>query len=248
MVNDVDEAAAEETAAAIREAGGDAITHIADVAVAAEVAGLVARSEQHFGGLDVMHANAGVGHYESLETQAEEQLDLLLDVNLKGVLLCCKYAIPAMRRRGGGSIVITSSVQATHSLPGCVVYSATKAGVVAAARTLATEVGSDNIRVNTVSPGTIDTPMLARDLASMDHEGAADFLDRVQHANVLGRIGTVDEVGDVVVFPRRRPIPLRHRHEHRRRRRIRPRSRRSDWPSTVTRAHLGVFRDGQVCT
>jgi NAD(P)-dependent dehydrogenase (short-subunit alcohol dehydrogenase family) len=105
-----------------------------------------------------------------------------------------------MRRRGGGSIIITSSVQATHSLPGCVVYAATKAGVVAAARTLALEIGRDNIRVNTVSPGTIDTPMLSRDLADMDVDHVEDFVQRVKDANALGRIGTVEEVGKVVVF------------------------------------------------
>lgn len=79
-------------------------------------------------------------------------------------------------------------------------YAATKAGVIAAARTLAVEVGQFNIRVNCVSPGTIDTPMLARDLAGMDRAGAAGFLERVRAANALGRIGTSDEVAQAVAF------------------------------------------------
>jgi NAD(P)-dependent dehydrogenase (short-subunit alcohol dehydrogenase family) len=105
-----------------------------------------------------------------------------------------------MRRAGGGSIVITSSVQATHSLPGCVVYAAAKAGVIAAARTLALEVGRDNIRVNAISPGTIDTPMLTRDLADMNIEKADEFLDSVKSANALNRIGNPSEIADAVIF------------------------------------------------
>lgn len=200
VVNDVNADSADETVAAIREFGGDAVAHVADVSVSKDVQALVQNAEDLYGGLDVMHANAGVEGYEALETQTEDEIDHLIDVDLKGVLLCCEYSIPAMRRRGGGSIIITSSVQASHSLPGCVVYAAAKAGVVAAARSLALETGRDNIRVNSVSPGTIDTPMLSRDLADMDLDRAGDFVQRVKDANALGRIGTADEVGKVVVF------------------------------------------------
>lgn len=200
VVNDVDCEAGDETVAAIRAAGGEAGTYVADVRRAEQVEALVRHSENVYGGLDVMLANAGISVYHQLETQPEDDIDSVLGVNLKGVLLCCKYAIGAMRRRGGGSIVITSSVQATHSLPGCVAYAATKAGVLAVARTLALEVGRENIRVNCVSPGTIDTPMLSRDLAGMDAEHASAFLGQVEGANALGRIGTVAEVADVVAF------------------------------------------------
>lgn len=200
VVNDVNAGGADETVAVIRDFGGEAVAHVGDVSVPKQVEDLVEHAEAAYGGLDVMHANAGVEGYEALETQTEDEIDFLIAVDLKGVLLCCKHAIPAMRRRGGGSIIITSSVQATHSLPGCVVYAATKAGVVAAARTLALEVGRDNIRVNTVSPGTIDTPMLSRDLADMDVDHVEDFVQRVKDANALGRVGTAEEVGNVVVF------------------------------------------------
>lgn len=200
VVSDIDGASAAQTVAAIEAAGGDAVAFIADVREADEVEALVRHSEDRYGGLDVLFANAGVGIYHELATQPLEDIDRIVGVNLKGVLLCCRYAIGAMRRRGGGSIVITSSVQATHSLPGCVTYAATKAGVIAAARTLAVEVGRDNIRVNCVSPGTIDTPMLERDLAGMDTEQADDFLQQVRDANALGRIGTVDDVADAIVF------------------------------------------------
>ena len=153
-----------------------------------------------FGGLDVMHANAGVEHYVNLEEMAKADMDRLVEVDLIGALLCAQYAIAPMKKRGGGSIIFTSSVQATHSLPACVVYAAAKAGVIATARTLSLEVGGYGIRVNAVSPGTIDTPMLTRDLADMNTNESDSYLGRVKSANTLGRIGTVEEVGAAVVF------------------------------------------------
>ena len=151
---------------------------------------------------------------------SEEDIDLVLDVDLKGALTCAQLAIPALRARGGGSIVFVTSVQAYATLRGCVVYGAAKAGLVAAARALAIEVGEHRIRVNAIAPGTIDTPMLSRDLEGMNAEDAENFLDRVRAANALGRIGTVAEIGDVLVFLRVRRRPLRDRHDDRRRRRL----------------------------
>ena len=199
-INDVEEAGADETLRQVEEVGGAGSVEIADVSVAGEVAEMVRRVEARYGRLDVMHANAGVERYESLETMKEPDLDLLLDVDLKGSLLCAQAAIPALRRAGGGSVIFTSSVQASHSLPGCVAYAAAKAGLVAAARTLALEVGPDSIRVNTISPGTIDTPMLRRDLGDLGIPEQEDFLKRVREANALSRIGTPEEIGDAVVF------------------------------------------------
>ena len=151
-----------------------------------------------FGGLDVMVANAAVGIYVDLEQMTPEDLDRVLDVDLKGALTSAQLAIPALRARGGGSIVFVTSVQAYATLRGCVAYGAAKAGLVAAARALAVEVGEHGIRVNAIAPGTIDTPMLARDLDGMNTSDAESFLDRVRAANALGRIGTVEEVADVV--------------------------------------------------
>jgi NAD(P)-dependent dehydrogenase (short-subunit alcohol dehydrogenase family) len=170
-----------------------------DIADADSVDALVARAGE-LGPITVLHANAGIGIYADLEQMSVEVITRIITVNLIGTLLCARAVIAPMRAAGGGAIVITSSIQASTSLPGCVAYSATKAGVIAAARTLAVEVGRDNIRVNCVSPGTIDTPMLERDLAGMDTAGAADFRQRVEGANALGRIGTADEVAQAVAF------------------------------------------------
>src|SRR5260370_39484419 len=145
--------------------------------------------EGRFGGLDIMIGNAGVSKYLPFEEATEDDLDVLLDTNLRGALLCAQAAIPALRARQGGSIVFISSVQAFVTLPGCVAYAAAKAGLIAAARALAVEVGREGIRVNAIAPGTIDTPMLQRDLSGMNLDEAEQFRQRVNDANALGRVG-----------------------------------------------------------
>jgi NAD(P)-dependent dehydrogenase (short-subunit alcohol dehydrogenase family) len=200
VANDLDVEGLEETLALVREAGSEGSASVGDVRRSGDVRRLVDDATTTFGGLDVMVANAAVGLYADLEEMAEEDIDRVLDVDLKGALLCARAAIPALRARGGGSIVFVTSVQAYATLRGCVVYGAAKAGLVAAARALAVEVGEHGIRVNAIAPGTIDTPMLARDLSGMNPADAEDFLDRVRAANALGRIGTPKEVADVLVF------------------------------------------------
>lgn len=200
VVNDVAGPGAEETAAELKKLCAPVAVSVGDVSRTEDVRAAIAVAVDTFGGLDIVHANAGVERYVDLEKMSDADMALLLDVDLKGVLLCFREAIPALRARKGGALIATSSVQASHSLPGCVVYAAAKAAVIAAVRTLALEVGRDNIRVVAVSPGTIDTPMLTRDLADMNVDEAEGFLQRVRDANTLGRIGTPAEVGDVVVY------------------------------------------------
>jgi 3-oxoacyl-[acyl-carrier protein] reductase len=200
VVNDIDEASAVDTVALVNEAGGQAEPSIGDVRLVADVDATVATAIDRFGGLDVMHANAAISVYREHETIDDETLEAILDVNLKGPLLCARAAIPALRERGGGSILFVSSVQGFLALPGCVTYSATKAGLVVAARTLAVEVGGDGIRVNAIAPGTIDTPMLERDLEPMNRDERGAFMDRVRAANALDRIGRPDEVASLAVF------------------------------------------------
>jgi NAD(P)-dependent dehydrogenase (short-subunit alcohol dehydrogenase family) len=189
-----------ETVAGIESAGGQAVAVLGDVRLRDDVEAVIAAARSRFGGLDVLLANAAVSVYEEFEHQPEETIDLLLDTDLKGALLCAQLAIPELKRRHGGSIIFVASVQAYVTLPGCVPYAAAKAGLVAAARALAPEVGRDGIRVNAIAPGTIDTPMLHRDLSGMSSEQANLFLEQVADANALGRIGRPEEIADVAVF------------------------------------------------
>jgi NAD(P)-dependent dehydrogenase (short-subunit alcohol dehydrogenase family) len=200
VANDLDAGGLDETLELVRAAGSDGAPSVGDVRRREDVQRLVDDAVSTFGGLDVMVANAAVGIYADLAEMSEEDMDRVLDVNLKGALISAQLAIPALRARGGGNIVFVSSVQAYVTLRGCVAYGAAKAGLVAATRALAVELGADGIRVNAVAPGTIDTPMLERDLSGMNTADAEGFLERVREGNALGRIGTVEEVADVVVF------------------------------------------------
>lgn len=143
-------------------------------------------------------AAAGIGLYCKFHEMTHEQMLRLISVNLIGVLEPARQAIPRMK--SGASMVFIASVQATHSLYDAVVYAATKGAVVTAARTLALEAGERGIRVNSVAPGTIDTPMLQRDLSKMNREEQGEFLIKVNAANALGRVGTVTDVSDLVTY------------------------------------------------
>lgn len=199
-VQDIDRASADQTVAIIRDFGGQAISVIGDVCKTQDVTRNIEETIGQFDRLDILHANAGIAQYEALEVLSDEMMSRIINVNLIGVLLYARHSIPYLAKSDGPSIIMTSSVQATHSLPGCVVYSATKAGIIAAARTLALEVGKYGIRVNAILPGTIDTPMLERDLTGMNIEEAEGFMERVKAANALNRVGSVEEIGSAVVF------------------------------------------------
>lgn len=143
-------------------------------------------------------AAAGIGLYCKFHEMTHEQMLRLISVNLIGVLEPARQAIPRMK--AGASMVFIASVQATHSLYDAVVYAATKGAVVTAARTLALEAGERGIRVNSIAPGTIDTPMLQRDLSKMNREEQGEFLIKVNAANALGRVGSVTDVSDLVTY------------------------------------------------
>ncbi|MBU3643503.1 MAG: SDR family oxidoreductase [Candidatus Nanopelagicaceae bacterium] len=143
-------------------------------------------------------AAAGIGLYCKFDEMTHDQMIHLISVNLIGVLEPARQALPRMK--AGASMVFISSVQATHSLYEAVVYAATKGAVVTAARTLALEAGERGVRVNSIAPGTIDTPMLQRDLSKMNREEQGEFMVKVNAANALGRVGTVKDVSDLVSY------------------------------------------------
>lgn len=163
VIGDVNEAAGRETADRIQATGGRATFHRTDVSSAAEVDALVNAAEERFGRLDVMFNNAGIFPDDdgSVTNTSEETWDLVMRVNLKGVFLGCKYAIPAMQRAGGGSIVnVASFVALVGAATPQIAYTASKGGVLSMTREIAVEFARQNIRANALCPGPVDTPLL----------------------------------------------------------------------------------------
>jgi NAD(P)-dependent dehydrogenase (short-subunit alcohol dehydrogenase family) len=152
------------------------------------------------GRIDALAANAGSEGYFDFGELTVDEIRRQIDVNLIGHLLCIKAALPLLEAAGSGAIVITASVQGHLTLPGCVPYAASKAGLMATARALAVELGPKRVRVNTVSPGTIATPMLDRSLVGMTTQEEEDILTGLRTANALGRIGEPREIAEVIVF------------------------------------------------
>lgn len=149
------------------------------------------------GRLDVLVNNAGVDLYGKAPEFSSSDWDIQLNVNLKGAFLFAKYAIPAMRP-AGGAIVNVSSIHALVSYPGCAAYDAAKAGLLALTRALALDHGPDNIRVNAVCPGWVDTPMTRKWLDSEPDPDAA--LRQACALSPLNRIGTPEEIAEAVFF------------------------------------------------
>ncbi|MCC4114834.1 SDR family oxidoreductase [Aromatoleum toluclasticum] len=198
VVADVDEKTGREVVAEIERAGGVAIFHKANVAVAAEVEALVKATVERFGKLDVAVNNAAVSpDSHPLAEMDEAQFDRVIAVDLKGVALCLKYELSQMIRQGhGGSIINIGSVSSFRPQPTNGVYVAAKHGVIGLTKVAALENGAHNIRVNTVAPGAIDTPMLRGALRdnNLTEEQFAPQL------SLLNRFGRADEVAQASLW------------------------------------------------
>jgi NAD(P)-dependent dehydrogenase (short-subunit alcohol dehydrogenase family) len=149
-----------ETAEQIRSNGGEARFDRADVSRATEAEGLVQFAVEQYGRLDVLVNNAAIQILGTLTQTSEEDWDRLHSVNLKGVFLCSKYAIPEMIRSGGGSVVNVASVLGLVGDPSLAAYCAAKGGVIALTKAAAIGYGPQGVRVNCVCPGDVDTPMV----------------------------------------------------------------------------------------
>lgn len=197
VVVDIKDEAGEETAHLIRENGGEAIFVHADVSRASEVRDMIAQAERAYGRLDILFNNAGVFHPKDgsvLETE-EEVWDLVINVNLKGVFLGCKYGIPALLRAGGGVIINTASfVALMGAAVSQIAYTASKGGVLALTREIAVEFARKNIRANALCPGPVETPLLADLLAD-----PARRRRRLVHVP-MGRFARATEIAYAALF------------------------------------------------
>lgn len=191
----------EETVAALREEGLEVRGVRADVTSSADMKKLMDLAIETYGGVDVLVNSAGVQRYGTVVETEEEVWDEVLDVNLKGIYLASRYAIPEMRKRGGGAIVNLSSVQAFASQTGVAAYTASKGGINALTRAMALDHAGENIRVNAVCPASVDTPMLrwSADLFKGD-KSVEETLEDWGRMHPLGRVARPEEVADVIAF------------------------------------------------
>src|SRR3984893_1557338 len=195
-IGDIDGAGAEETAASIRDNGGEASCVRVDVTKSAEVQNMIASTIGRYGGLDYAFNNAGfVGSNAGVVETSEEDWHRVMATNLTGVWLCMKYEIPEMLKRGGGAIVNNGSAVGLVGAAGPVASVASKHGVSGLTKSAALQYATNGIRVNAVAPGFVHTPLTDR-IRALPPEAQAAILSVVP----LGRWCEPEEVAEVVVF------------------------------------------------
>ena len=200
VVSDVVVPGGEETVAMIRANGGEALFVGADVSKTADVTALIAGTVAAYGRLDCACNNAGIeGVIAPFTEQTEENFDRIIAVNLKGTFLCLQAEIAQMLTQGGGAIVNLSSVAGLIGFPGLSAYVASKHGVNGLTKNAALEYAKQGIRVNSVCPAGIDTRMLDS-LAEQATGGTMTSRQMMDGLHPMGRIGTPDEVADLIVW------------------------------------------------
>ena len=199
LLVDLDEDALKQ---AVAESGSNRVSYfVGDVTRAADNQAMFETATERYGGVDVFLANAGIeGDVKSIVEYDEDRFDQVLGVNVKGVFLGLKSAIPAMQARGGGSVVITSSVAGVTGAAGVSAYVTSKHAVIGLMRTAAKECAPLNIRVNTVNPSPVETRMM-RSLEEGMLPGSAEAAKEAMTASIpMGRYGTPDEIARVMLF------------------------------------------------
>ncbi len=197
-VADLNLAEATETAEAIN---GMALEM--DVTQFDAIARRVAEIEARFGGIDILVNNAGIFNMASIDKVTPEDYRRQYDVNVGGTLFACQAVVPTMKKRGGGSIINFSSQAGRRGEPNIAIYCSTKAAVISVTQSLALELAADNIRVNAVAPGVIDTPMwdvVDAQFAQYENKPKGQKKREVGDAVPLGRMGDPRDVADPCVF------------------------------------------------
>lgn len=154
--------------------------------------------EREFLGLDILVNNAGIGLASKLPETTEGDWQKVIDVNLKGTFLGMKYAIPLMRKSGGGSIINISSIAALVGLVDRAVYSASKGGIIAMSRAAAIDHIKENIRINCIAPGTVDTPWIER--ITQTYENASEAKKVMMERQPHGRLVSPEEIASMAVY------------------------------------------------
>jgi 3-oxoacyl-[acyl-carrier protein] reductase len=202
-VADIDEKTGQETVSLVKQKGGEAIFIRADVSKASDVENMIQTAVKTFGKLDILFNNAGIPiSFTPVENIKEELWDRIQDVNVKGIFLGAKYALPYMKKQGGGVMINTASISGIRPRPGLSAYSASKAAAIMLTKALAIEFAPFKIRVNCINPVAAETPMLAKFMsdqalsAEKFEEGRQKFAATVP----LGRLAQAEDVAYAALF------------------------------------------------
>ena len=195
VVADRNRSGGEETVRLIGEQGGDALFVQVDTSKADQIEAMVDAAVSQFGRLDVLVNAAAVLIRTPLLAEIDEPVwDITMDTNLKGVFLCCKYAIPAMLRSGGGSIINIASGAGIRGFGVALPYAVSKAGIIHLTTTAAAQYTSQGIRINCIAPGPTDTPQMRGSTASLEGFQVS------QQAHPMGRVGRPEEIAAAILF------------------------------------------------
>ena len=192
VVFDIDEPAGRETVEQIQEQGGEAIFVHGDVSNPVDAVRLIDAAVNAYGSTDILVNNAGVHVDRTVANTTEEEWDQILGVNLKGVFLCSKAAIPQMRRQGGGNIICISSISGLIGQLNQAAYNASKHGIIGLVRCMAYDHAQENIRANAICPGVMNTPLVA----SVPEEHIAPY----RKTSLLERFAEPSEVANAALF------------------------------------------------
>ncbi len=178
--------------------GAEALFAQVDVSDSAQVRNMIRETVSVYGGVDILVNNAGIELAKTVTDTTEEEWDRLMDINLKGVFLCSREAIPVMQRQGGGVIVNVASELGLVGGTEIAAYSASKGGVVQLTRAMAIDHAADHIRVNCVCPGPVATPLLEAIIRNSSHP--EQERRSIVEKTLLKRVGRPEEIANVILF------------------------------------------------
>lgn len=198
-IADISEESGKSAIEELKKLSSDAVFLKADVSNEADAKRMVEETVKKFGRLDILFNNAGIWLEGRVEELPVEKWDLIMNINLKGVFLCSKYAVPQMKKQGKGVIVNNSSCNGIIGDYGDPAYCASKGGVALLTRAMALDYAQENIRVNAICCGEIETPMFEYE-ARVQNKSIDQYMQEIASCHPMGRIGKPEEAAKAVVF------------------------------------------------
>jgi NAD(P)-dependent dehydrogenase (short-subunit alcohol dehydrogenase family) len=203
IISDIDEIGLKKTFDSLGDAKNKSFMMKVDVRNPSEVKAMIEKAIEMHGKIDILIVNAGVVRVGPVDTFPDEDYDLLINVNLKGTHYTCKYAVPYFKKQKFGSIITLASVAAHIRQTAHANYCSTKAGVLGYTRALALDMAPFNVRVNSVSPGATDTPMLQGDVAKQARDRGLSYevvRKEFEEEGVMGRWAKPEEIATGILF------------------------------------------------